>query len=60
LRFEGPASVDVDAGDIANVPVSLAIDAAKLESPYFEIRFQACDGARHCDTEKNHFFGPAR
>jgi cytochrome c oxidase accessory protein FixG len=60
LTFEGPTSVDVDAGDIANVPVSLAIDPAKLESAYLDIRFQACDAARHCDTEKNHFFGPTQ
>jgi polyferredoxin len=60
LTFEGPAKVDVDAGEVANVPVSLAIEPAKLDSAYFDVRFQACDGASHCDTETNRFFGPTR
>ena len=60
LTFEGPAKVDVDAGEVANVPVSLAMGPAKLDSAYFDVRFQACDGASHCDTETNRFFGPTR
>ncbi len=60
LTFEGPSSVEVDAGDVASVPVSLSVDPAHLESAYLDIRFQVCDAARHCDSEANHFFGPTQ
>ena len=58
LTLDGPRTVDVDAGEVLTVPVSLMLDHDELETPYFDIDFHACDAAGHCNTEKSGFFGP--
>ncbi len=63
LRLEGPAQVVVDAGEVLTVPVSLAIEEDALDripAAYFDVRFRTCDGAGHCDSERNDFFLPER
>ena len=59
-RLEGPRTVDVDAGEVANVPVTLAVTPPRLDASPFDVRFEVCDAARHCDAERSDFFGPAR
>jgi cytochrome c oxidase accessory protein FixG len=58
LHLEGPATVVVEAGEVAIVPVSLAIDDDELDKPYFALHFHACDALGRCDSEKSEFFGP--
>ena len=60
VRLEGPASVPIDAGEVENVPVSLAVPRSTADAGYFDVEFKACDAAGHCDAETNHFFGPSR
>jgi cytochrome c oxidase accessory protein FixG len=58
LHLEGPATVVVEAGEVAIVPVSLAVDDDELDKPYFALHFHACDALGRCDSEKSEFFGP--
>jgi len=58
LHLEGPATVVVEAGEVAIVPVSLALDDDELDKPYFALHFHACDALGRCDSEKSEFFGP--
>ena len=60
VRLEGPASVPIDAGEVENVPVSLAVPRSTADAGYFDVEFKACDAAGHCDAETNRFFGPSR
>ena len=57
-RLEGPVSVDAQPGEVLSVPVTLAVAPAALAKSPFDVRFGACDGARHCDSERSDFFGP--
>ncbi|HTK96505.1 MAG TPA: cytochrome c oxidase accessory protein CcoG [Pseudomonadales bacterium] len=59
-RLEGPASIVVDAGDVVTVPVTLAVPPSEIGASPFDVRFEVCDAARHCDAERSEFFGPAR
>jgi len=59
LRMEGSTSVAVDGGEVANVPVSLALAKATPHAQYFDVEFKACDDLGHCDAETNRFFGPS-
>ncbi|HEY6598236.1 MAG TPA: cytochrome c oxidase accessory protein CcoG [Pseudomonadales bacterium] len=57
-RLEGPASVDAAPGEVLTVPVTLAVAPHELGASPFDVRFEVCDGARHCDAERSEFFGP--
>ncbi|HTO56624.1 MAG TPA: cytochrome c oxidase accessory protein CcoG, partial [Pseudomonadales bacterium] len=57
-RLEGPASVDAQPGEVLSVPVTLAVAPNALTQSPFDVRFGACDGAGHCDSERSDFFGP--
>ena len=60
LAFEGPRTVDVDAGEVANISVSLAADPAALNTAVMDVRFELCDAQQHCEAQTNRFFGPAK
>ena len=57
-RLEGPATVDAAPGEVLTVPVTLAVAPGAIEESPFDVRFEVCDSARHCDAEKSDFFGP--
>jgi cytochrome c oxidase accessory protein FixG len=57
-RLEGPATVDAAPGEVLTVPVTLAVAPHAIEESPFDVRFEVCDSARHCDAEKSDFFGP--
>lgn len=57
-RLEGPATVDAAPGEVLTVPVTLAVARHSIEESPFDVRFEVCDSARHCDAEKSDFFGP--
>ena len=59
LLLEGSNAVAIEGGEVANVPVSLALPRATPNAQYFDVAFTACDGAGHCDSETNRFFGPS-
>jgi cytochrome c oxidase accessory protein FixG len=56
--LEGPTTIAANAGDVVSIPVTLAVPPSQLVESPFDVRFEVCDGAHRCDTEKSDFFGP--
>ena len=59
LRFEGPRSVDIEAGEVIEVNVSLSMDTSATRNGIVDVEFEACDENGACDKETSRFFGPS-
>jgi cytochrome c oxidase accessory protein FixG len=58
LTVEGPREVRIGAGEVLNVPMTLALPRSALTAPMRDVEFSVCDGAGRCDRETSRFFGP--
>ncbi len=57
VALSGPRAVEIDAGEVLNVTVSLTLPrAANVVS--MDVQFEVCDAQRNCDTETTRFLGP--
>jgi cytochrome c oxidase accessory protein FixG len=59
LRYRGVRRIDVDAGDVVEVEISLSADPAATQRGILDVEFEACDERGECDSETTRFFGPS-
>ena len=59
LRFEAPARVTVEPGNIENVPVRILISQSVITLPVMDVRFSACVDDVGCVSETNRFLAPS-
>ncbi len=56
----GATDIEIEGGEVLNVPISLVLPRDALTVPSVDVRFRICDVAGHCNEEISRFLGPVR
>jgi cytochrome c oxidase accessory protein FixG len=54
----GPTEVDIDPGEVVNVPISLVTRRRDMSGSAFDARIEVCGALGQCDSEVTRFLGP--
>ena len=55
-----PERLDIEPGEVLNVPVSLVLPSPSIAAPIVDVVFTVCTEADHCNSERSRFFGPSK